>query len=199
MSSGRQKQRTLRPLPSVVAIVSLCFTAFLVATFQGPIRAKQGSSSDERTPVLKGTEIVEITGNVVAMSQDTWAFPYYSSYILLLRVDKVLSGKERGHFVRAEFEDHSIYTDSKEAQAYRRIESSLREEKTWKIRLRPPRGFPECLKIPPPPTSGDLTTAGNPVFLPVGGASGYPDINTVPCYVIDLNDIQELGSSKKSK
>ncbi len=38
-----------------------------------------------------------------------------------------------------------------------------------------------------------------PIILPVGGASGYPDINTVPCYVLDQKDIHEVVSPTKAK
>src|ERR1700752_1214679 len=105
----------------------------------------------------------------------------WSVHILLIRVDGVLDGKTTERYVRADFLNHSVYDNSEESIAYDKLVTALHEKGTWKIQLTPPRGIPECWKIPPPPVQGDYLTYGNPVIQPVGGATGYPDINTVPC------------------
>jgi hypothetical protein len=199
MSLSRPKRKGWPPIASMAGVVSLSVGMFLAAAFQSPIRANQDASTDQRAPVLKGKEPVEITGTVVAMSREPWMFPYFSFHILLLRVEKVLSRGKTERYVRAEFPSNYVYTDSKEAKGFRLLASSLHERKTWKILLIPPHGRWECLRLPPPPTPGDLMSAYNPVILPVGGASGYPDINTVPCYVFEEKDIQEIGSPEKAK
>jgi hypothetical protein len=199
MGTMRHEQKRFQVLGSfVVAFVSLCTGMILVAMLQVPIRANQGANVPEKAPVPKSKEPIDIDAAVVAMSRDPWQNYGWSLYLLLFRVDKVVGGKETAQYVRGDFPDISVYTDSEEARVYRQLIHSLREPKTWKIHLRPPRGSPECYTVSPP-IPGDIASGANPVMLPVGGASGYPDINTVPCYVFDQRDIQEITSPEKPK
>jgi len=180
------------------ATVALCICVGLDAVLQLPIRASQGSSTAENAPVPKGKEAVDVVATVVAMSRDPWENTGYPFEILLLRVDKVLGDKKIGPYARADFPRISNFTDSKEARVYYELLSSLRERKSWKIHLRATNGPVLCAwRIPPPPIPDDLTTAANPVIIAIGGASGYPDINTVPCYVFDQRDIEAAVTSDK--
>jgi hypothetical protein len=182
------------------AVVSLCICVILDAALQLPIRASQGSSTSENAPVPKGKEAVDVVATIVAMSQNPWQNTGYPFEILLLRVDKVPGDARIGPYARADFPRISDFTDSKETRVYRELLSSLRERKTWKILLRATNGPVLCAwRIPPPPIPGDFTTAGNPVIIAIGGASGYPDINAVPCYVFDQRDIEEVVSPDKPK
>ena len=200
MSSRRQKRNKLPLHSSVAAAVSLCISIFLAIPFQSPIRASQGSSTSENAPVPKGKEAVDVVATIVAMSQNPWQNTGYPFEILLLRVDKVLGDTRIGPYARADFPRISDFTDNKETRVYRELLNSFRGRKTWKIHLRATNGPVLCAwRIPPPPIPGDFTTAGNPVMITIGGASGYPDINTVPCYVLDQEDIQETVSPDKAK
>jgi hypothetical protein len=199
MSSTGQQQKIKRLLWSMATGVSLCLSVFLAHAFQNPIRANQSASTDATVPVLKGAEPVGIIGTVVAMTHDLWMGAGWSVHILLVRVDSVLDGKKTEHYVRADFLNHSVYDNSEESIAYDKLVTAFHEKGTWKIQLIPPRGIPECWKIPPPPIQGDYLTYGNPVIQSVGGATGYPDINTVPCYSFTTKDVQKVQSAEKAK
>ena len=137
------------------------------------------------------------------MSRGPWEGVGWSLYLLILKVQKVVNGQESAQYVRADFQDISVYTDSEEAKQYRQLVRSLRDpQRTWKIHLRPPVKNlygPDCWRVPPPPTPGDLLSAGNPVMLAVEEMSAYPQINSVPCYVFDQRDIQEVSEPAKEK
>jgi len=199
MSSIGQQRKTLQLHWSMATAVSLCLTVFLALTFQNPIRANQTANTDANAPVLKGEEPVAIIGTVVAMTRDLWMGAGWSVHILLIRVDSVPDGKKTDRYVRADFLNHSVYDNSEESIAYDKLVTAFHEKGTWKIQLSPPRGIPECWKIPPPPTPGDYLTYGNPVIQPVGGAMGYPNINTVPCYSFTPKDVQDIRSPEKAK
>src|SRR5579871_5040200 len=181
-SSGQQQQKIKHLLWTTATGVSLCLGVSLAFAYQNPIRANQSSSSDATVPVLKGADPVAIIGTVVAMTHEPWWGAGRKLHILLIRVDRVLDGKKTENFVRADFIEHSIYDDSPESLAYEKLVSAFHEKGTWKIHLHPPAYVNECFRIPPPPVPGDLLTYGNPVIQPVGGATGNPNIDAVPCY-----------------
>ena len=163
-------------------------------TLDKPLHANQTGSTDENGPVLKGKEPVQIIGTVVAVTREPWMGSHWSIHILLIRVDNVLDGKKTEPYVRADFLNHSIYDNSKESLAYDKLVKAFHEKGRWKIQLRPPRGIPECWRVPPPPKPGDLMTYGNPDIGAVAGATGYPNVNSVPCYAATPADVQEIGS-----
>jgi hypothetical protein len=182
----------------MAAGVSLCLTVFLIAAFQNPIRAKQ-PNTEQNAHVFKGAEPVGIIGTVVAMTRETWWSAGGEIHILLIRVDRVLDKKKTENYVRADFAKHSIYSDSPESLAYEKLATAFHEKRKWKIQLHPPTDSPECYKIPPPPIDGDYLTYGNPVIQPVGGATGYPNINVVPCYGFFPADVRENQSPEQAK
>jgi len=198
MSSSQQRRKGLRLLVRAAVVLGLCVAVFLPATSRPPIRANQDTDAAQKAAVPKGSEPVDIIATVVAMSRGPWENVGWSFYLLLFRVDKVVSGKETAHYVRADFPSISVYTNTEEARVYRQLVRSLREPKTWKIHLRAPRGSPECYTVSPP-IPGDIASGANPVMLPVAGASAYPGINTVPCYVFDQREIQEVTSPENPK
>jgi hypothetical protein len=162
--------------------------------------AGQDATAKDSASVSRGSEPIQMIGTVVAMSQHRWENVGYSFHVLLFRIDKILGGKESARFVRADFPAAYIFTNSEEARVYSHLESSLREPKIWKVHLRPTHGSVLCAwRIPAPPRTDDLAMAGTPIIVSVGGASGYPDINTVPCYVFDQGDIQEITMPEKAK
>jgi hypothetical protein len=199
MSSSGQKRKNLPLVSRTATLVYLCVSVFLAPAFQNPIRANQSASTDATGPVLKGAEPVGIIGNVVAMTRDLWMGAGWSVHILLIRVDSVLDGKKTERYVRADFLNHSVYDNSEESIAYDKFVTAFHDKGTWRIQLHPPRGAPECWKVPPPPIQGDLMSRGNPDIQPVGGATGYPSINTVPCYSFTTKDVQQVRSPETTK
>ena len=196
MRSGQQRRKTWPKLLRKLAFVPLCIGILLVDAFPRTTCAGQGTTAVETVPVSHMQEPIEIIATVVAMNRYPWETGYNPLNILLVRVDKLLGGEELSRYVRVDFPSRSIYTNTEEYRVYQKLESSLRERKTWKMRVHPdPRGSMACAwKIPPPPKPNDLMMRWVPVILPVGGASGYPDINSVPCYVLEESDIQEVAS-----
>lgn len=188
------KQKGYKLRVSGAVIVCLCVGMFFLDPFDEPLRANQTASADENVTVLKGKEPVLITGTVVAMTRAPWMGLHWSVHILLIRVDSSPDGEKPERYVRADFLQHSIYDDSEESRAYDKLVRAFHEKGTWKIQLHPPRSIPECWKVPPPPKSGDLITYGNPDIRPVGGATGYPNVNAVPCYAVTPADVQEIRS-----
>jgi hypothetical protein len=181
-------------------MVRLCTGVILVFALQLPLRATQSTGADENASVTKGKEPVDVIVTVVAMSRDPWQNVGYPFEILLLRVDRVLGETKVGPYIRADFPRISDFSDSKENRVYRQLLSSLRERRTWKIHLRVTNGPVLCAwRIPPPPIPSDFASSANPVIIAVGGATGYPDLNTVPCYVFDQREIGEIVTSDKAK
>lgn len=199
MISNGQKRKASLWIVSIAGIVSLFASTSLVVPLRSSTHATQDAGERERAPVPRGKEPNDVVATVVAMSRDPWENVGYPFEILLFRVDKVLGEAKIERYVRADFERISVFTDSEESRVYRQLLSSLREPKTWKIHLRPPRGSADCWTIPPPPIPGDLMSSGNPVIVSVGGASGYPDVNKIPCYIIDQRNIEEVVPADKAK
>ena len=180
-------------IAALAIVICLC-TCHRIAARERPSFATQIPDKNKKTPVPKGKEPADILATVVAMTRESWENVGYSFHVVLLKVDRVLGQEKIGEYVRADFQDISIFIDSDDARIFHDLEHSLRKPSTWKIHLRPSRGSPECWTLPSPPVPGDIATGGNPVLLPVGGASGYPDINTLPCYVFDYRDIKATSS-----
>jgi|SRR5579871_1963467 len=198
-----QKHRIgLRPFEAA-SIFTLSVSTFLVSAFSIPVRATQKNDAPQTAAVIKATAPVDIVATTMAMSRGPWEGYGWSFYLLILEVQKVVSGQELSQYVRADFQNISVYTNSEEAEQYRHLVRALRDpQRTWRIRLRPPvqNGYgPECWKVPPPPTPGDLLSAGNPVMLAVEGVSAYPQINSLPCYVFDQRSIPEPSEPTKGK
>lgn len=193
------RYKTMSRISATLRITALCLGALIAFAHNGSISANQSSGDRLAAPILKGKEPAQVVGVVLAMSRGPTRIPYYSAEILLLRVDKVLSGKDPGHYVRVDLPDRSRFTDTEEARNYRELVKSLFDQKTWRIRLRAPSGVSECAwKIPAPPSPGEQDGFGVPIMLAVGGASGYPDINSEPCFVSEQADIeQELPPKEK--
>lgn len=162
-------------------------------------RANQTTGTDMTVPVVKATESVGIIGTVVAMTREPWWGANRQIHILLIRVDHVLDEKKTENYVRADFLNHSIYDNSEESLTYDKLVTAFHEKGTWKIQLHPPHELAACYRVPPPPIPGDLLTSGNPVIQPVGGATGYPDVNTVRCYSFFAADVQEIRTPEASK
>jgi hypothetical protein len=174
-------------------LIPLCAGLLLfLVTLHKPLHANQTGSTDENAPVLKGKEPVQIIGTVVAMTREPWMGLHWSIHILLVQVDNVLDGEKTEPYVRADFLNHSIYDNSEESLAYDRFVKAFHEKGRWKIQLRPPHGIPECWRVPPPPKPEDLMTHGNPDIRAVAGATGYPNVNSVPCYAATPTDVQEI-------
>ena len=197
MSPSQQKRKGLRLFAGAAPVLVIC-VVLILGSFQTPIRAYQDTGDTQKAAVPKGSEPVDIAATVVAMSRGPWSGVGYSFYLLILRIDKVITGQEPARYVRADFPLVFVEANSEGARVYSQLVHSLREPKSWKIHLRPPRGSPECWTVPPPPTPGDMLSGANPVMLPVAGASGYPGINTVPCYVFNQTEIQEITAPEKA-
>lgn len=201
MTSNQQKRRRPPWTLCSATINSLLSIMLMVTTLQPSTYASQGGHTGQEGAVPKGKDAVDAVVTVVSMSREEWdglgvgqAFE-----ILLVRVDKVLGESKVPPYVRVDFFDVSALANSKETRAYLQLLSSLREPKLWKIHLRPPRGTGDCWSIPPPPIPGDLMSSRNPVMVPVGGASGYPDINGATCYIANQDDLREAVSPPKNE
>jgi hypothetical protein len=168
---------------------AFCLAIFLVAVMQVRIQARQGTPVTDQGSISRGKEPAEVLATVSAMTQE----PYYRAHILVIEVLKVLSGKNPGQYLRADFPNRALTTDSEDAQAYQRLEKALRLQRIWRIHLRPPRGSDnsECTRrVPAPLRPGELTAFEHTTMVPVAGATGYPDVNALACYVFEQKDIQ---------
>jgi hypothetical protein len=194
-----RKEKHSKTLGNIASIVYFCVGMLLIITFNKPLRAYQTASTDGNVPILKAKEPVEIIGTVIAMTRDPWMGADWSLHILLLRVDRVLDGKRTERYVRTDFLNRSVYDNSEESLAYSKLVSAFHEKRTWKFQLHPPHGISGCWKIPPPPTPGDYITSRNPDIQPIGGATGYPNINTLPCYAFYPVDVQEIRSPESDQ
>lgn len=200
MNSIRCKNGGMLLIATVAGIFSLISGSVPPAeAFPSSIQTNQDRTATAKSLVAKGKEPIDILATVVAMSREQWDGPGVGQAfeILLLRVEKVTGESNVPAYVRVDFDDLSSLENSTETKAYLQLLRSLREPKLWKIHLRPPRGTGDCWAVPPPPIPGDLMSSRNPVIVPVGGASGYPDVNTAPCYIADQRDIQEVASPEK--
>ena len=193
---------------------SLLFTSLVVLGLFGQgilleagarkqLSERQNVPPEELVPIVRAKEKVLIFGRVLAISDET-VFGSEgvagSADVMLLKIEKVLSGKNPGQYVRADFNHHSDRIDPQKAPALRQLLVPLREGKTMKIRLSPPVSGAACSwPIPAPPKSGEEVGIKEPIMLSVGGANGYPDINTLPCFGFDLNDIEQVTSPDKGK
>jgi hypothetical protein len=159
------------------------------------MQGNQNANAEISPPILKGKNPVVILGSVVAVSRDTFGEAGgFSVDLMQLKVEKVLSGKNPGHYVRADFNhSSSVKIDPEKARIQRELLVPLRQGKTMKIHLRPPIEGAECKwTIPPPPKPREEVGFMTPVMLPVGNAKGYPDINGLPCYAFELQGIEEI-------
>lgn len=142
----------------------------------------------------KGSEMVTIVGLAEAISQETVIESEAASAdLMILKVEKVLEGKNPGRFLRADFNHESSAEIAPEkALKLRQLLLKLRNGQVMKIHLRPPKENIECRwTIPPPPGIGQEIGFESPVMVPVDGAKGYPDINDLPCYAFELQDIED--------
>ena len=201
MRSGQQKRKRLPMLLSILAIFPPCVDFLVADALPKPTSTQQATSADAKAPASHMQEPIDFIGTVVAMSRNPWENMGYSTHVLLVRIDDLITGEESARYVRVDFPERDIYTDTEEYRVRQKLEDSLREPKTWKMSVHPdPRGSMGCAwRIPPAPRPDDLMMRWVPVILPVGGALGYPDINTVPCYVLDQNDITEVASAIVTK
>jgi hypothetical protein len=201
MSLNQLKRRWSPWIFYAATIISMLSIMSMLMTLQRSIYASQDDHAGQEAAVPKGKEPVDAIVTVVSMSRERWdgLGVGHAFEILLLRVEKVLGESKVPPYVRVDFENLSVLANSKETRAYLQLLSSLREPKLWKIHLRPPRGTGDCWAIPPPPIPGDLMSSRNPVMVPVGGASGYPDINGATCYIANQDDLREVVSPSKSE
>lgn len=193
MKSIHQTRTVLELVVGIAREVLFLSTILMSVPLHGSAQASRPIDDREKAAVPKGKETVDALVTVVAMSRDPWdglavGDPFE---ILLLKVDK-LDETKIGAYVRADLFEIAQRTDSEESRIFRQLLSSLRQTRTWKIHLKSPSLPGQCWRIPPPPIPGDLLSSRNPVIVPVGGASGYPDVNSVPCYLVDQRDIQEV-------
>jgi hypothetical protein len=179
--------------------VPILFLLSLLPCIVYPSNAAQTARQDETAPVIKGGESVTIVGTVVAMTREAWQGVHWSVQIVIVRVESVLDGKKTERYIRGDFFDHSVYGNSAEARAYDKLVIDFHEKGIWKLQLHPPQGVPECWRVPPPPTPGDLTTSHNPDIRPVAGATGYPDVNAVPCYTFTVSDVEAIRGAEADK
>jgi hypothetical protein len=198
MKSNHRTRTVFELVVDIAREVFLLGTIFMSVPLHGSAQASRPPDDSEKAPVPKGKETVDALVTVVAMSRDPWDGPGVGDpfEILLLKVDK-LDETKIGPYVRADLFEIAQRTDSEESRIYRQLLSLLRDTRTWKIHLKPPSLSVHCWRIPPPPIPGDLMSSRNPVIVPVGGASGYPDVNSIPCYLVDQRDIQEVPSPQK--
>jgi hypothetical protein len=179
--------------------VPILFLLSLLPCIVYPSNAAQTTRQDETAPVTKGSESVTIVGTVVAMTREAWQGADWSVQIVIMRVDSVLDGKKTGRYIRGDFLNHSVYGNSGESRAYDKLVSTFHDKGAWRVQLHPPRGIPECWRVPLPPIPGDLITYGNPDIRPVGGATGYPDVNAVPCYTFTVSDVETIRETEADK
>jgi hypothetical protein len=157
--------------------------------------ATQSPATEKHETVLRSKEPALILGSLQAVSQDMVVESESSSAdVMLLKVEKVLSGKSPGKYVRADFNHHSETIAPKTVPMKRQLLILLRAGKIMKIRLRPPISGAECTwTIPAPPQAGEEVGLEHPIMVPVGGTNRYPDINSLPCFGFELNAIQEVN------
>jgi hypothetical protein len=202
MKSNCRWGKGLHLVPSLVLIEALIPVLIVTAKPRGGMQGNDNAHAEISPPILKGKDPVIMLGSAVAVSQETVIESESSSAdLMLLKVEKVVSGKEPGQYVRADFSHHSsAKIDPEKARLQRELLVPLRQGKTMKIHLRPPIEGAECRwTIPPPPKPREEVGFMTPVMLPVGNAKGYPDINGLPCYAFELQDIEEIVSPDKTK
>lgn len=201
MKSDRRRRGKIRAVASLIVFEVLVAGAVFVASPQG-IRASNNADAEKSPPILRGNAAVVVHGTVVAISQDTVIEGEASSAdLMVLKIENVLSGKDPGHYVRADFNhSSSVKIEPEKARAQRRLLVSLRAGKTMKVHLRPPVEGVECRwPVPAPPKPGEEVGIATPIMLRVGNAKGYPDINKLPCYAFELQDFEEITSSDTAK
>src|SRR5579862_7473816 len=117
--------RLLRGFAFVIDVIGgLTFTIRLQGGKKGP----QNAVPEKYPAMVRGKEPTEIQAIVVAINGGAGIdLPYYSADVLQLKVEKVLSGKDPGLYVRADFPNYSIHTDSTEATIYKQLDHALRE------------------------------------------------------------------------
>jgi hypothetical protein len=107
---------------------------------------------------------------------------------LVIRVEKVLTGTVSGNYVRADFLGGT----------YENLPKSLFDGKPWKMKLEPaalqPNHYKTCdwtIRPNPPPDS--LEPHWWPRMVAVGGTKSFPDPNTLYCYAIKRDNVQEIA------
>jgi hypothetical protein len=164
-----------------------------------PTCIAQGSGSvtptrDPKLPVLRGSTPIKIIGTVVAHDQDggIWLGAIdVDEYLdfLIIRVDRVLKGRVRGNYVRADFLGGGD----------NRLPRLLFEGKPWKLKLEPVavKHYRTCdWTIPPSPPPNSLEMAFGPHLVGVGGAGSFPDPNALYCYVMVGTNLEQIDASK---
>jgi hypothetical protein len=165
----------------------LVFCSIALGQDSKPLDAKP----DAKNGVLRGKGRIEIVGTVVAHDQENgWPLNFEGGYIdtLVVRIEKGLKGRLSGHFVRADFLGWSGTND---------LPKSLFMGRQWKMTLEPvPAGeHYSCAWTVRPPGPGELTVGVR--VVPVGGATAFPDVNTLPCYVLKRKNVQEITLGDK--
>lgn len=171
----------------ILSLTFLCSNGFAQAARSIP------ATRDPKLPVLRASEPVEIIGEVVAHDGDggmgiASVDVYGYLDILVIHVDKGLSGKIPGAYIRADFLGGTN----------RSLPNSLFNGKPWRMKLNPVYAvhpYQTCtttIRPNPPPNSEEPHWW--PRMIAVGGAKFFPDPNTLYCYVIERDNVQEIGA-----
>jgi hypothetical protein len=157
-------------------------------------RASTVSSASD-TGVIKAKDAIEITGVVVAHSLDRVAigFEGISMDILVVRFERKSKGVVSSRYVRVDFWEDARVSASKSSE-------SLYEGKPWRMKLSPPPMTDHnvcAYTVPPLPQAEEVEAVIVPHMVPVGGARGYPDVNSLPCYELRRENLHEIRKDKK--
>jgi hypothetical protein len=169
-----------------LSLTFLCSNGFAQAAGSIP------ATRDPKLPVLRASEPVEIIGEVVAHDGDgglgiALVDVYVYLDVLIIHIDKGLSGKIPGAYIRADFLGGTN----------KNLPHSLFDGKPWRMKLNPvyaAHPYQTCattIRHNPPPNSEEPHSW--PRMIAVGGAKTFPDPNTLYCYVIERDNIQEIG------
>jgi hypothetical protein len=147
------------------------------------------------TGVIKAKNSIEINGVVVAHSLDRVAigFEGISMDILVVRFEHKSRGKLSSRYVRVDFwEDARV-------SAFMSSDS-LYEGKPWRMKLSPPPVTDHnvcAYTVPPSPQDGGVEAVIVPHMVPVAGARGYPDVNSLPCYELRRENLHKISKDNK--
>jgi len=158
----------------------------------GPATTVTSSSTepDSTAQVAKAMNGIEIIGTVVAHSINRvpLGFEGPSMDILVVKVDKKLEGNAHSSYIRADFWANALTQNTESWK-------SLYEGKPWRMRLTAPSTTTKtvcAMTVPPLPKPAEIEPFIVPHMVPVAGAKGYPDVNSLVCFELTRDNLQEI-------
>jgi len=178
-----------RKLFFIPVLVVLCSTGFAQQS------VPNAGPRDSKEPVIRATSPIEIIGTVVAHDEKgglAFGLVDVDAYLdcLVIRVEKIRSGRTSAKYVRADFLGGGDNN----------LPKSMFAGGRWIMNLEPATSdyFHTCdWTVPPNPPSGDLTRDFMWIWhlVPVGGAKSFPDVNALSCYRLDRDNLRETSST----